>query len=153
MKIILNTLILSLAFFIVASCSSSSKVVEKSPEIKTFKNWKAHKFNKKIELNVGWYEYQNEELVKVDKNVWEVKEKENNEEVGAIPAIIIKHPETGDSLWVNMDIDEALLGTILKHSLMTEVQIKRPFSEFFKQAQCTKCHPSHINLPENEWRK
>ncbi len=62
------------------------------------------------------------------------------------PMIMITYPEGNDTVWVQMSTKNDLLGKLIKHSLMTQVPIKRPYEEYFEQAQCSSCHPSDVKV-------
>jgi hypothetical protein len=51
-----------------------------------------------------------------------------------------------DTIWIDMNTDTELLGRLVKHSLMTQEPIQRPYTNFFEVASCEKCHPAHVKV-------
>jgi hypothetical protein len=98
-----------------------------------------------IQVNIGWVPYQDQKLVQTGKNEWKVMKDESGKQ-GAVPVILINYPDSKDSIWIDMNMDNALLGKLIKHSLMTQEPIKRPFSQFFTEANCMRCHPSDVKV-------
>jgi hypothetical protein len=79
-------------------------------------------------------------------HTWSISKPDSSDKAGMIPVIHISNFDTSESLWVYMDIDDALLGKLIKHSLMTEVPIEYPLKEYLQKADCMKCYPSHIDI-------
>lgn len=103
-------------------------------------------FHPEISVTVGWVPYQDQKLVRTGKNEWKMVKRENGGREGKAPVILVSYPKTRDSILLDMDITNELLGKLIKHSAITQEPIKRPFSAFFEEAQCKKCHPAHIKL-------
>lgn len=99
-----------------------------------------------VSMQIGWFPYHEDKLVRTGKDEWKVVKNEEEGNSGAIPQILIHYPHTTDSIWLDMNIDNALLGKLIKHTLMTQVPIERPFAEYFEVATCSRCHPSHIKI-------
>lgn len=99
-------------------------------------------------MTIAWYPYENKTIEQTGKNEWKVVELDTPA-TGHVPVILIRYPETGDSIWLDMSTNSRTLGRLLKHSLMTQEPIRRPFKEFFETASCTKCHPSDIKVDFN----
>ncbi len=97
-------------------------------------------------LEIGWVPYQEAKLVMTKKGEWKVVKNDETDKQSVMPMILLTYPEGTDSLWLDMDIDNALLGRLLKHTLMTQLPISRPFTEYFEIAKCSKCHPKDIHL-------
>ena len=97
-----------------------------------------------MEVTIAWIPYQNQALKQNTDDEWVVVESDSAK-VGAIPMILVKYP-SGDSVWLDMNIKNEILGKLLKHSLMTQQPLTRPFGEFLETAKCTKCHPSDVEV-------
>lgn len=104
-------------------------------------------YHEAIRLRVGWVPYSDAELNKTGKNEWVIVRNEGTDKTGFVPLILLDYPDaTTDSIWLDMDIDNELLGKLIKHSLITQEPIQRPFAEFFEVAKCSKCHPADIAI-------
>ena len=107
-------------------------------------------FHPEIKITIGWVPYQDQKLVRTGKNEWKMVKRQSDDAEGSAPVILVSYPRTRDSILLDMDITNELLGKLIKHSAMTQEPIKRPFSTFFEEAQCKKCHPAHIKLDFDE---
>ena len=96
-----------------------------------------------MEMKIAWFPYENLALKQTKANNWVIVESDSTRK-SAIPVIMISYPETGDSIWVQMDTKNDLLGKLIKHSLMTQVPISTPYSEYFEKAKCQNCHPADV---------
>jgi hypothetical protein len=141
MRAIFPILILAL----LAGCASKKKIQDTEPRARRFNEWKATEFHEEIKLNIGWYPYQTGAPAREGDQQWKVVF-EDSVITGSTPVIIIKYPDSTKAMTLSMDIDDALLGKLLKHSLMTEMPIERPFTEYLKTADCAQCHPAEIEL-------
>ena len=99
-----------------------------------------------LTLQVGWFPYKEYSFEQTGKNDWRVVKDEEADKEGVIPEILVLHPGTSDSVWLSMNIDNALLGKLVKHTLMTEEPIFEPFDEYFEVAACAKCHPADVKI-------
>ena len=102
-------------------------------------------FHKPLEVQIGWMPYKDQKLVMTKSNEWKIIKDEDAQAAKAVPIIIIKQGEEKDSIMIDMNIDNALLGRLIKHSIMTEEPIQRPFVEYFEVSKCGKCHPANID--------
>lgn len=98
-----------------------------------------------ITLNIGWIPYQDQKLVQTGKNEWKIQKDESGKQ-GAIPVILVNYADQQDTIFLDMNMDNALLGKLIKHSLMTQEPIKRPFAEYFETASCQRCHPAEVKV-------
>lgn len=98
-----------------------------------------------MEMKVAWIPYKNLTLKKTKKHNWVVVEDDAGKE-SALPMIMITYPNSGDTVWVQMSTKNDLLGKLVKHSLMTQVPIKRPYEAYFEDTKCTSCHPSDVKV-------
>lgn len=104
-------------------------------------------FHRPVSVQIGWFPYREHQLVRTSRDEWQVvKNEDGSAKTGAVPQILIRYPHSNDSLWVDMNIDNALLGKLIKHTIMTEAPIKRPFNEYMEVASCKGCHPSDIKI-------
>ncbi|MCA9741939.1 MAG: hypothetical protein H6695_10940 [Deferribacteres bacterium] len=136
--------VLLLGLMIVAGCASAPKT-KVAPQVRQVAPDAVSSFHKKLQIQVGWLPYKNAEVINVDGSRWAVSSGDSTG-AGEIPVMIVRQGEDGEPVQLGMDIDDALLGKLLKHSLMTEVPIKRPFDEFLKEADCATCHPSSVKI-------
>ncbi len=98
-----------------------------------------------ITLNIGWVPYQDQKLVKTGKNEWKIVKTEAGKQ-GAVPFILVNYADSKDTIFLDMNMDNAMLGKLIKHSLMTQEPIRRPFTEFFEVASCQRCHPAEVKV-------
>ncbi len=138
-----HLLYIAIIIFLVVTCKSQKEVIP--PRVRQVKPSQVTGYHKPINVTIAWYPYEDEALNMSSKNEWQVV-KSDSGRAGSIPVILIKYPETQDSIWLDMNTESELLGRLLKHSLMTQEPIKRPFSEYFQTASCTKCHPSDVKV-------
>ena len=96
-----------------------------------------------MRLNIAWYPYEDLKMKQTKDHNWVVVKADSTHK-SAIPVILITYPGKLDSVWVQMDMQNELLGKLIKHSLMTKEPIQEPFGEFFAVASCTKCHPKDV---------
>ncbi len=78
---------------------------------------------------------------------WNVLPIDSGSTDGQMPVLVLTYPDSGQSIILDLHMDDALLGNLLKHSLMTEVPIRRPFSDYLQEANCAKCHPADVRIP------
>ena len=102
-------------------------------------------YHRALEMHVGWLPYSEEEVVATGNSKWAASKETGKK--GLVPVIIVSYPDTTYSLSLKMDIDNALLGKLVKHSLMTQKAITWPLEEYLAEADCAQCHPAHIKLP------
>ena len=98
-----------------------------------------------VEMKVAWVPYKNLELKQTKANNWVIVENEDGK-TGAIPVMLITYPATGDSVWVQMDTRNELLGQLIKHSLMTQKPISEPYDQYLADAACSSCHPKDVKV-------
>ena len=134
-------------FFIAVQCAQQKQLSRESEDrIRQLRPGDITRYHEPVRLEVGWIPYQEHKLVVTKKGEWRVVRDVDNDTTSTMPMILLSYPNGTDSLWIDMNIDNALLGRLLKHTLMTQVPITRPFSEYFEVAKCSKCHPQHIKL-------
>ncbi len=85
------------------------------------------------------------EMKETGENVWKMISDSSKKE-GNIPVILVRHPDSEESLWLNMEIDDELLGKLIKQSLMAQVPISGPLSDFIEDTDCITCHPDDIEI-------
>ena len=103
-------------------------------------------FHPEFNVSLGWVPYEEKEMVPTGKNQWLVLNAHSPEKVGLVPLLVVSYPNTQDSIFLDMEISNELLGKLIKHSAITQVPIQRPFSQFFEEAKCERCHPPHIKV-------
>jgi len=126
--------------------SSKPQSPDSRVRIKRFKESNPTGFHKEVEMKIGWLSYEAGKVDDLHDSLSVINFDESQTVTGKVPVIILSYPDSSNTLTLVMNIDDALLGKLLKHSLMTEIPIKRPLSEFIKEADCSKCHPADIKL-------
>lgn len=130
--------------FIVTNCSKTQQVA--TDRSRMMQPSQISSFHPEIKLAIGWMPYQDQKLVQTDRNEWRIVEHQDDDRAGAIPVLMVTYPESGDSILLDMNMENALLGKLIKHSAMTQMPIRRPFSTFFEEAQCQNCHPGDVKV-------
>jgi hypothetical protein len=130
--------------FIVVNCSKTKELtVDRS---RTMQPSEITSFHPEMNIRIGWVPYQDQKLVRTGDNEWKIVHHVEGDGTGSIPTLLVSYPETEDTLFLNMNIENELLGKLIKHSAMTQEPIRRPFTNFFEEAKCQKCHPPHIKI-------
>ena len=131
--------------FIVVNCSKTQQqaAFDKS---RMMQPSQISSFHPEIVLTVGWMPYQDQKLVQTGKNEWKIIEHQEGDKAGSVPVIVVSYPDSKDSILLDMNVKNELLGRLIKHSAITQEPITRPFTTFFEEAKCEKCHPDHIDL-------
>lgn len=101
-----------------------------------------------LEMKIAWFPYKELELKKSKANNWVMVSSDSSKQ-SSIPVIMITYPESNDSIWIDMNIKNELLGKLVKHSLMTQLPITEPFGDYFAKTSCTTCHPSNVKVNFN----
>ena len=102
-------------------------------------------YHKELSLTIAWLPYQDQKLVKTSDDSWKVVYSDSGQ-VGNIPVILIRYPDSQDSIWLDMNTPNEVLGSVLKHSLMTQEAISYPLEDYIKSASCQKCHPKDVEV-------
>jgi len=140
-----NLTFLAVMAVIILTCTQTSEL--QPSRIMQVRPSEVSAFHQPVSVQVGWFPYREHQLVRTSQDEWQVvKNEDESAKNGAIPQILIRYPNSSDSLWVDMNIDDALLGRLIKHTIMTEAPITRPFSEYIEVAACSKCHPKDIKI-------
>ena len=134
---------LSALAFIVIACKSQKELVP--TKARNIMPSEVAGYHNNIDVTIAWYPYKDQLLKQTSDNEWKIVKSDSARE-GNIPVILIRYPATGDSLWLDMNTESELLGKLLKHSLMTQEPIKRPFGDYLQAASCTKCHPADVEV-------
>ena len=130
--------------FIVMNCSKTQKLA--ADRSRMMQPADISSFHPEISIRLGWMPYQDQKLVQTGRNEWKIVKHESGDKAGAVPVIIVSYPESKDTILLDMNIENELLGKLIKHSSITQEPIKRPFTTFFEEAKCQKCHPEHIEV-------
>lgn len=144
MKIKLVFAIAILAFVFV-TCHQYKELVPPS-HIRNLKPNEVAAYHQPINMTIAWVPYQEQKLVKTKKDEWKVVKHEDSDKTGNIPVILVTYPESTDTVWIDMNTSNELLGKLVKHSLMTQEPIRRPYVQYFEEASCQKCHPSDVKV-------
>ena len=103
------------------------------------------RFHASLEIKIAWVPYEENQVVEFEDSQYIFKYDDGVKSGRALPMIVIDHPY-GDSILIEMDIDNELLGKLIKRSIMTQKPIERPFTKYFDEARCQSCHPSDIKV-------
>jgi hypothetical protein len=74
-------------------------------------------------VKIGWYPYQEEEIIKTGTHQYLIQKCDSSEIAGKMPVIILTYPDSSESIYFGMDIDNDILGRLIKQSLMTQNQL------------------------------
>jgi hypothetical protein len=102
-------------------CSTPKDALDDTPCVRSFKEWKTDYFHHPIEVKIGWFPYEEEELIKTGKQQYSIQ-KSDTSETGSMPVIVFTYPDSTYSIYFGMNIDNELLGRLIKQSLMTQNQ-------------------------------
>ncbi|MCF8261833.1 MAG: hypothetical protein K9J12_13725 [Melioribacteraceae bacterium] len=130
-------------FAVIVGCSSSSTF---SDSAKVLQVDSPSTFHKPVSMRVAWYPYENKKLIETGTDTYELIADSTGG--GLTPVILLETKDGGEPIRLDMNIDNELLGKLLKHSLMTEEPITRPFKNYFENTKCSTCHPSAIEIDE-----
>ncbi|NND08658.1 MAG: hypothetical protein HKN87_19975 [Saprospiraceae bacterium] len=103
-------------------------------------------FHPEINIKIGWVPYKNQKLVQTGRNEWKIVPHGEDDKEGFVPTMVVSYPESSESIVLDMNIKNELLGKLIKHSAMTMEPIRRPFVEYFEEAKCQNCHPHDVKV-------
>ena len=138
-----HLLLAPILIFLIVTCSTKRDLALTS--VRQLEPNKVSSYHDPIHLTIAWYPYENQQFERTSKDEWRIV-KSDSTQTGTMPVILIEYPLSRDSIWLDMNTESEMLGKLLKHSLMTQEPIKRPFNDFFQSASCTKCHPSDLKV-------
>lgn len=136
-------LLLALAAMVFTTCKQYRDIGES--RTRTLQTSEVRAFHPPLELSIGWVPYEEQKLVKTASNEWKIVKEEPGKQ-SAVPYILVTYPGGTDSIWIDMNTDNAVLGKLIKHSLMAQAPIQRPYDDFFKMNSCQRCHPPGTSL-------
>ena len=132
---------------LLAQCSTTSEVPQSEARVKQIQSSDVEAYHDPVQLQIAWVPYTAHSLKLTGKNEWKVVKDDSKDTSSALPMIMLTYPGSTDTLWLDMNTDNELLGRLLKHSLMTQQPITRPFTNYIEIAKCSSCHPKHIEIP------
>ena len=138
-------LYVSILIFVVATCKTVQQDEVEPPRMRQVKPGEVAGYHSPIEMTIAWLPYKDLALKRTADDDWQVV-KSDTTRSGLTPVILIRYPDRQDSVWLDMNTESAMLGKLIKHSLMTQEAIKFPYGSFLEEAKCTKCHPSDIKV-------
>jgi hypothetical protein len=141
-------LLLSTILFTFLYCSAPKKYLDDTPRVRSFSEWKADYFHHPIEVKIGWYPYDEESVVKTGVHQYSIQKNDSSAEGGSMPVIVLTYPDSTQSVYFGLDIDNELLGRLIKQSLMTQKPITEPLAVFLEDADCSTCHPADIQIKQ-----
>lgn len=131
--------------FIVVNCSKTTQNLVQD-RTRMMQPSQISSFHPEISITLGWVPYQDQKLVQTGRNEWKIVKHQEGDKARKVPVLVVNYPETKDSILLDMNIENELLGKLIKHSAITQEPIRRPFTTFFEEAKCQKCHPPHIKV-------
>lgn len=140
----MKNLFLIIALLLLAGCTASKKVAVKDAA-RVIDTEAPVKFHKPVNMKIAWYPYTTDSLVRHSDTIY-LKEAEKAKQTGNVPLIVVTQEGSDEAVTIPMNIDNELLGRLIKHSVMTQMPIKRPFKEFIEQSNCASCHPKDIKI-------
>ncbi len=144
MKIKFVSFCLFLAFMLL-TCTQTKELVP--TQVRNLNPSNVSSYHQPINMTIAWVPYSQEsKLVKTKKGEWKIVKDAESNKSGNVPVILLTYPNSNDTIWIDMNTDTELLGKLVKHTLMTQEPIKRPFVEYFEEASCQKCHPSDVKV-------
>ena len=141
-------LLISILLFTFLYCSAPKKYLDDTPRVRSFSEWKADYFHHPIEVKIGWYPYDEELVVKTGEHQYSIQKNDSSAAGGSMPVIVLTYPDSTQSVYFGLDIDNELLGRLIKQSLMTQKPITEPLTVFLEDADCSTCHPADIQIKQ-----
>jgi hypothetical protein len=144
MRGLFHTVALILGLGLILWGCSPERSPTRSERYRTFPEWEASHYHRPIEVRVGWYPYEESPLVDDEAGALVVDTTQVTR--GEMPVILVSYPDSVEEIWLDVDIDDALLGKLLKHSMMTQIPVRKPFEEYLEEATCISCHPGNVQV-------
>ena len=129
---------------VIVNCSRTKQIAE--PKIRITSPSAISNFHPEINIKIGWVPYKNQKLVQTGRNEWKIVPHGDGDKEGFVPTMVISYPESEESIVLDMNIKNELLGKLIKHSAMTMEPIRRPFVEYFEETKCQNCHPHDVKV-------
>ena len=143
----MRRIILFLAVAVLAvTCKQYTEMSTSQPTSKQLKPKEATAFHEPLSIRIAWVPYEENQIVAFEGNQYVFEYNDGLKSGRALPMIVIDHQNSSDSILIEMDIDNELLGRLIKRSIMTQKPIERPFTKYFEEAKCQSCHPSEIKV-------
>lgn len=127
---------------LLAACAPTAQTT--APRTRTMSVDDATRHHQPVQLQVAWREYREHVMRATGDATWAVTDEVAK--VGEVPVLVVSYPDTTKDLTLRMDIDDALLGKLLKHTLMTQQPITTPLGQYLQVAQCSSCHPADVDM-------
>lgn len=141
---LLNYFVIAVFIGFLVTCRTSLQTTETPPYIRQIRPADVAGYHSPVQMRIAWYPYRNLSVKQRATNEWVVVQDSDANKEGFIPVILIDYMNHTDSIWLEMNTDNETLGKLIKHTLMTEKPISKPFSSYFEIASCTPCHPAEI---------
>ena len=134
--------------FVIYNCGTTKETVAED-RVRMMQPNDISSFHPEMTIKLGWVPYQNQKLVQNGRNEWKVVKEAEDQKEGKVPVLLVSHPSIGDSILLDMNIKNEILGKLIKHSAITMQPITRPFTEYFENAKCQNCHPEDVKVDFN----
>jgi len=131
------------------TCKQYTEISSTQPQQPTSKQLKPNEainFHDAISIRIAWVPYEENQVIAFENSQYIFEYNDGLKSGKALPMIVIDHQNSTDSILIEMDIDNELLGKLIKRSIMTQKPIERPFTKYFEEAKCQSCHPSEIKV-------
>lgn len=141
---------MSVVFMLLVQCSTSKEVPEQTnveDRIRQLAPGDINSYHAPVKMEVAWVPYTEYSLEWTRKNEWRVVKNAETDTSSTLPMMLLTYPGESDTIWLGMNTDNETLGRLLKHTLMTQKPITRPFTEYVQIAKCSECHPKNIEIP------
>ena len=136
-----NVLLLASIITFAITCKSTLDL--STPKARQVKMSDVQGYHDPINLKVAWLPYRDMALKQTGENDWVIIN-DSTSKIGAIPMILVTYPESGDSVWIDMNTRSEELGKLIKHTLMTQQTIQEPYHNYLKVTKCGTCHPKDV---------
>ena len=144
MKGLIYILIIGLLSFGLLNCAPAKKQFEPA-QARHLSPSEISSYHSAVNMRVGWMPYEEIQYKQAEDNRWVLLESDSAN-VGMVPVIMISYPDTGDSIWFNMNMKSETLGRLIKHTMMTQKPIYEPIESYLADAKCASCHPSDVKV-------
>lgn len=139
----IHLLLIALLIFGMVTCQTQKMLVPDYARKISQKEVQA--YHNEIEMTIAWLPYKDQKLVQTSDYSWKVVYSDSGK-IGNIPVILLRYPESGDSIWLDMNTPNEVLGSVLKHTLMTQEPVYFPLEDYIEAASCQKCHPKDVKV-------
>ena len=110
MKFIKFFVFLLLAITVI-TCTTTQSYMEPT-RARQLKPTEVSSYHNAINMKIAWFTYKELELKKTKENNWVMVESDTAR-TSVVPVIMITYPNSNDSIWIDMNIKNQLLGKLI----------------------------------------